>query len=302
MSHALLKCIETVILGDRQIEVIFKMIKISCEVPTAYLDTLGKQMHYEFCLAHIAEENEQYLKFYQKQVALGRLCILDNGVFELNHAIETSRIMQIYEKLLPAGNVILVAPDAHGDGQKTIYNIKNFIQEVGPQENRRRIMGVVQGRDLEEWLWCYDQLAHNPDIEVIGTPYILNFPVLNLSLSKPSAVISKTKTQMFSRIKLYEILMERNKLCDKPHHLLGTSDPYELYFQSAIPQIQTVDTSTPIVQALSFKHLSAHGFFNQEEKEQRPPNYFSFTLNEEMFKICDHNIFVTKIWARGRDI
>ena len=64
------------------------MLEIAAEMPNSCLETFGDMFDYEFCLTHMAEQNQQYLDFYKKQNAKGRLSILDNSVFELGKAVE----------------------------------------------------------------------------------------------------------------------------------------------------------------------------------------------------------------------
>jgi len=266
------------------------MIQLACECPHSYLRTHGNLLDYEFCLTHMAEQNESYFNFYKEQNAKGRLTILDNSVFELGVPVEPERIMKVYAQFPKPENVVVVCPDVFNDGAKTLLQAKEFSTQVGPSVRK---MAVAQGTTWEEWLNCYEALANDSDIEIMGVTYDATY------LSDPGRDLSKTQNQMITRIRLFEKLEILGSLVDKHHHLLGTSDPIELFYQSECKQIRTCDTSFPFVQAIKGKQLRANGLNIRENKEKRPDNYFDLPHDPKVAAIASYNIGQMQLFALG---
>jgi hypothetical protein len=273
-------------------------IRLAVEMPHAYLDEHGELFHYEFCLTHMAEQSEKYLNFYLKQNAAGRITILDNSVFELGKPVNTDRVLAIYNKFQNKDNVVIVAPDAFGDGPKTIQQFDEFINELsGKLPDGVKVMGVAQGKDFKEWLECYTYLVNHDAVTCVGVPYELKFDIPGYLIP---AGASQTRQKMWRRIFLFQKLQDIDALGFKWHHLLGSSDPFELYYQSSITEIKTMDTSTPYVEAvMGLPALTEHTFDNSE-KQKRPDDYFDKEFYESISITAKLNIMVMKLWASGR--
>lgn len=282
-------------------------IQLAYEMPHSYLSRFG-ETPYQFCLTHLAEQNKEYLKFYVEQARKGKHVILDNSVFELGKAVETERILDIYQQFPDNSDICLVAPDAFSDGPATEDAVKSFISELKGKygHDLPQIMGVVQGKDWDEWLKCYVELTSNQDITKIGIPYHITFDVPGYGYYNSSGIefgehLSHTRKEMMRRIFLFEKLMDLNELNEgSDHHLLGTSDPLELYYQSAIDCIKSCDTSVPFVQAWADASLTQMGLPDGKDKVKRPENYFDLPYDAQTAGRVSCNLTFMKMWARGR--
>ena len=161
-------------------------------------------------------------------------------------------------------------------------------------------MAVAQGKTWEEWSDCYRYLSTHHAVDIIGTTYDIEFDVPGYFAS-PVDTISDTRKKMWRRIFLFQKLKDLGWLVDKKHHLLGSSDPYELYFQSSVKQIETMDTSIPFVEGLQL-HTFDRNSFKNFNKLKRPIDYFDCNPSEQHFQNSfSLNIFRMKMWAQGRD-
>jgi len=282
------------------------MIRLATEMPNICLNTHGNLFNYEFCLTHMAEQSNEYLEFYLNQNKKGRLVILDNSVFELGKSVSPERIWNVYLKFERKDMVVLVCPDVFGNGLESIKKTNEFIDWVRIQSTldvngkkfckMPRLMAVAQGKDWDEWYHCYCTFADMKEIEIIGATYDIEFDI-------PGYVVdfdcSLTRQQMWKRIYLFEKLLDMGELRYKWHHLLGSSDPLELYYQSSIPQVKTMDTSIPFVEGLMGRKITETEFL-ANKKNKRPKNYFDVQPTEDAIKLIEYNIKQMKLWARGR--
>lgn len=97
--------------------------------------------------------------------------VLDNGAFELGKSIELSTLLDI-AKAINADELVL--PDVFRDMDETIKRTEEAIlvidkyKEKGLIRPDLKLMAVPQGKDLYEWLTCFDTFLKNPKIDVIA--------------------------------------------------------------------------------------------------------------------------------------
>jgi len=216
---------------------------ISHEAPISIFDRVQLLTDYDYALVHLFEENENYYERFAKAKNLNREIILDNSIFELGTAFDSTKFALWIEKLQPTYYII---PDSLEDLHGTITNFDEWKKTYGNLPGKT--IGVVQGRTYQEVVECYDYLVDKVDKIAISfdysffedwkTMYDLNFP-------------TKYHQWMYGRQTLLQTMLKNNKIrTDKPHHLLGCGLPQEFKDYRHYNFITSVDTSNPIVHGL----------------------------------------------------
>ena len=130
-------------------------IKLSFECPVKHLDEYAPHMDYDFALAHLVMESDEYREYYLKQ-SKKRLVILDNSMFELGHPLSSKEIADC-AKQINAHEV--VAPD-YLNVEQTVNAVQELKIELDKQQIKADVLGVCQGQSFEEWIHCHRQLIH----------------------------------------------------------------------------------------------------------------------------------------------
>jgi hypothetical protein len=255
-------------------------MELAFEVPTKHLATLGQHNDYNFTLAHLVKD-PTYLAHYQKS---NKYTITDNSAFELNTPLSAEEVVSAAQ-LLDADEI--VAPDAFGSAMKTIKATNDFIDYLKTSGNlgKYKVMGVVQGANVPDWVNCLVHMRDNKHIDVIGFSYV--------------GCKSFNKDLANARIQAVHLATHSSTgNLKKPIHLLGMgNNPIELKLQKNIPTVRSCDTSLPIVQGLSNNKLHAtSGLIGP--KLARPDNYFDVDINREQMDAIVHNISTMKEWVK----
>lgn len=252
---------------------------LSFELPHSQLNTLGKHNDINFTLAHLVD-NEEYLTHYRDST---KYTICDNSAFELQRPLSPPEVVRA-ASLLKAQEVI--APDSFGSGNATIKSTNEFIKYLDDSGNlgKFKVMAVVQGANVPDWVNCMMHLRDNKHIDVIGFSYVgcKTFNA-NLSDARIGAVRFAT-SEIIGNLK-------------KPIHLLGMGgNPTELIAQKDVENVRSCDTSIPIVQGLACdKFCPQKGLLGK--KLSRPENYFEVTPSIEQMDAIIHNISTMKQWV-----
>lgn len=138
--------------------------------PISALDDIGYIFKEHFLLAHI--KSEKYWTYYRllKNSRVGYYIILDNGAYE-KKSVSPEELM--YKAYLVGANEVIV-PDKLSDKQETLKLIETFTNLIN-KTNNIRYMFVPQGKTLEEWKECFDEIVRKYEklIDVIGIPKVL---------------------------------------------------------------------------------------------------------------------------------
>lgn len=252
---------------------------LTFELPHKYLKTLGNHNDINFTLAHLVD-NEEYVTHYRES---NKYTITDNSAFELQKPLPAPTVVKAAQ-LLKAQEI--VAPDSFGSGHETIKATNEFIKYLEDSGNlgKFRVMGVVQGANVPDWVSCMVHLSQNPHIDVLGFSYIgcKSFDA-NISNARIGAVRMATN-EYIGNLK-------------KPIHLLGMGgNPLELTLQKEVENVRSCDTSMPIVQGLACdKFCPNKGLLGP--KLPRPEDYFEATTTQEQLHAIVHNIITMKQWV-----
>lgn len=236
-------------------------MKIAHEAPLSIFNKVQEVTDYDYALVHLFEENEKYFNHFKRALEKGREVILDNSVFELGTAFNKDKYYEWIEKLIPTHYII---PDVLEDAEATVSNVKHW-QHIPLSKT----IGVVQGKSIEEVIWCYQEIEPLVDKVAISFDYSF-FIDEDLNGRLPT----KYHHYMYGRDALLNYMLNIAEVInkDKPHHLLGCGLPQEFEAYRDYKWIDSLDTSNPVVAGL--KGIRYNGTAGLEDK----PTEKLFTL------------------------
>ncbi len=213
-------------------------MKVSHEVPRCLLTASSEFNDYDYCLPHLLDKHADYRQFFLDSRERDRFIIMDNGLFEgVTHTIEDLR-----EKIKLIEPDIFIVPDEWNNKTITAKNAKHWMQYELPE--RTNLMVVMQGTTISE----IHQLYHHC-VDLGYTHFAFNHSSVVYHVLCPTENL--IANQAVGRVLLLENMKHENLI--KPHHyihLLGCSVPQEFGWYDGHPQIESIDTSNPIMAAL----------------------------------------------------
>lgn len=234
------------------------MVKVAHESPISIFNLVRSNTDICYALVHLFEENEEYYQKFVESVNLGREVILDNSIFELEEAFDADKFASWVSKLNPTWYIV---PDKLEDKDNTISQFIDFTTKYNNLPGKS--IGVVQGKNYEEVVECYNVMSKHADMIAISFDY-----------SFFEDLFPNEQTKFHKWVKGRQYLIQKledegviNK--DKPHHLLGTGLPQEFEFYKNKPYIYSCDTSNPVIHGLLGKkyQLDDKGIYCLDNKE-----------------------------------
>jgi len=235
------------------------MVKIAHESPKSIFDTIQKFTDYDYALVHLFEEDEEYLKAFEKAVSKGREVILDNSIFELEEAFDADKFAGWVERLRPTWYIV---PDALEDAARTCTQMELWNIQHGNVPGKK--IGVVQGKTYNEIVQCYNYLDKDAKVDMIAISF--DYSYYTKSVPHPNKYVS----WMLGRVKLLGDLLKDGVINEnKPHHLLGCGLPQEFqYYKHAdYKWIYSLDTSNPIVHGIKGITYTDQGLWSKESQK-----------------------------------
>lgn len=213
-------------------------MQIAHEAPLCMMRRVRGVTDYCYALVHLFEECEEYYNYFVESKLQGRKVLLDNSIFELGTAFDSTKFAEWITKLEPTEYIV---PDVLESSEGTINNFKNWISTYNLPGKK---IGVVQGKTYQELYDCYKFMSEYADKIAISFDY----SYYQLTAAGSNKYIRYSE----GRYKLINALISDGIFnTKKPHHLLGCSLPYEFgyygYFPSTYSFIESVDTSNPVV-------------------------------------------------------
>jgi hypothetical protein len=146
-----------------------KNIDVSVIAPPDYLDAFVAQEPAR--VHHVAAQqvltNAAYRAFFHREAQRGAEIVVDNGVFELGHALPTTDLIAA-ARAVEAREIIL--PDVMRDGSATIKASDEAAREIRDLSDEFRLCVVLHASDDQEWLRCYDYFVSSDYAEAIALP------------------------------------------------------------------------------------------------------------------------------------
>ena len=118
-------------------------MKVSHEVPVALIKSSPQFNHYDYCLPHLLDQNEDYLNYFKWAKENDRYIIMDNSLHELGHAYDTDRLLHWVEYFEP--NEFIV-PDVWQDMEASLENAAEWAQIKLPYYTTK--VAVVQAKSF----------------------------------------------------------------------------------------------------------------------------------------------------------
>ena len=242
---------------------------------------------YDYALLHLFDEQPEYLKFYQESSTMGRKVLLDNSAFELGDAMTSEKLMEGIEKCNPTWFVV---PDALNNAELTIQRWEEWQKATGGKY--KGAIGVVQGKTWEDYKECYKYFSDKAD--KIALPMIVVGCFDGYTEGGPfDRWIGRTHV-------IRELMREGIWNFDKPHHLLGATNPIE--FLDPIYKFkcfESVDTSSPIMAAINGTSYGVMGL--KEKPKGKLYEFINFDMPEGMKALAYKNITMFKNFVNATD-
>ena len=224
---------------------------ISHESPLSLLKDSLSYNDYDYILVHLLEQEPEYLDFFESStLRMGRKSLMDTSIFELGSAFDTDKYATWVDRINPTEYIL---PDVLEDYEGTIESSRKFQQKFGKLLKGKQI-GVVQGKSFEEIKSCYRVLDRELNVDKIAISF--DYSYYRTLFPHPNKWVSF----MMGRVMLIGMLFEDGLAFNrnKPHHLLGCSNPLEFKFykHSDFDFIESIDTSSPVVHGLYSKRYS----------------------------------------------
>lgn len=260
-------------------------MQIAHECPLILMTDSRGWTDYDYALAHLFRTNKQYYQHFVDSLQLNRHVILDNGIFETGEAMPMDEYSYWITQLQPTEYVI---PDVLRDSKQTIENCERWMSTYAHQFSCITI-GVVQGRNYDDIIWCYNKLAKLVDKVAFNYSFYERF-------------IKIDNEYMSSRQQLLYMLDQDNILIDMPHHLLGCPAPQELqayYGSSKLNQvIKSIDTSNPIVAGLNNIRYNMTGL--NTKLQGKLVDYMDLPeITSEQYDTIRYNVSQFRKWCKG---
>ena len=221
------------------------MIAIAHESPNSIFKEVQKLTDYDYALVHLLAENEEYCNHFIEAKEKGREIILDNSIFELGTAFDSSKFAYWVEKLQPTYYIV---PDSLDNFGKTVSNYFDFCRDYKNLPGKK--IGVLQGKTYQELIDCYKSIA-KMGVDMIAVSF--NYKYYEECFDGVDS--EKLSKWCLGRILFLSELVEE-KFFDKtiPLHLLGCSLPQEFtVYRDNIDigqHIYSVDTSNPVIHGM----------------------------------------------------
>lgn len=241
---------------------------ISHEAPLALMPFIRPALDYDYALVHRLT-NRKYLKYFEHSIKIGRKVILDNSLFELGEAFDSTEYIRWIDTLNPSE---VIAPDVFNGGSKNVLSFKLFKNQFEQRLRSAKLIGVIHAPTENE---LFDQaVSFSTMIDKIAIPFGSKAFEHSLSTEKYCSpnLSEKLKDDLLFRKSVNRFIFIKERLIPKMlqsrpkirFHLLGLYYPYEyqLYNEFLGPKervfIETVDTSHPVAHALESGKYSAH--------------------------------------------
>lgn len=260
-------------------------IEVSHESPISILDKSLTYNDYAYALVHLFDSHPEYYKFYKNLVDTTDVpVLLDNSIFELKKAFDPSKYAEWIDKLQP--NYYIV-PDVLESCPDTIQHWKRWCTEYETSTEALRI-GVVQGRDWNELVRCYNFMKDQAEYIAISFDYSY---YTYTGLVEDDYASNDLVRWCSGRKRFIRQLIDEGYWCwEKPHHLLGCSlaREFRYYVDNNIYNIKSCDTSNPVVAAIKGLKYNDDNGLNRKPKTMLA-DLIETEMDDDQMELLDYN-------------
>ncbi|MFF4323746.1 hypothetical protein [Streptomyces sp. NPDC001568] len=255
-------------------------IEFSAIAPSAYLEAFVGQDPAR--VHHVAAQhvlsNETYRDFFRREAERGAEIIVDNGVFDLGHALPTVDLVKAAQAV-KAQEIIL--PDVMRDGPATITASERAAREIRELAGDDfRLCAVLHAGSDEEWKRTYDTLLSSDYVGAIALP----------ASRRPAPLDQLCRTRWAATL----YLEERGLVDDRIVYRLlglGRTGHLELVEQREHEWIASVDGAAPVILGAMGIAMLPGGPY---EKPSTPRIENLGTIPESRFDLIRSNIAVVR--------
>jgi len=137
--------------------------------PIPQLRAYAGSSPYHLILQHLVSD-PTYASFYKEREQAGDFIILDNSIIEQGFASPLEAIDKAAQTIIPDE---IVLGESWKDSEGTIRAVENGISFAQSHGWKCRLMAVIQGHDLSDWLHCFERLLNYPEVQTFGIPRLL---------------------------------------------------------------------------------------------------------------------------------
>jgi len=254
---------------------------VNHEVPRCLLKVSPEFNEYDFCLPHLLDQDKDYLSYFKWAKEQGRYIVMDNSLHELKdinggHGYNHDRLRYWINELEP--NEFIV-PDVWMDCPKTVAQAKYWKQY--PYPTNTKPITVIQGHNEHEAYLCADLLyglGYNKLCVSYGATWYNDFfPHSNVDMGKA-----------LGRVRFVQDLLQLKHLKGLKLHLLGCTIPSEFGWYDNHPQIESIDTSNPVMAALEGIKYKEHGLNSKPKANMN--DHFDMEYGELDYNMVSYNV------------
>ena len=242
---------------------------VSHEVPRCLLTAQYEFNDYLYCLPHLLDKDKEYQEFFLEAKHKGDYIIMDNSLHELGEAYDHKRLLHWIQELEPDEFIV---PDVWMKQSQTCAQAKYWLQYKYPKKTT--ITAVVQGEDESSAYLCAMLLKD------------LGYQKLNISYGATwygDTALDKA----LGRIKFVKRLLSDFNFKDIKFHLLGCAVPQEFGWYNNHPQIESIDTSNPIMAAIDGNMYTEQGLIKKPKSNMNEE--YEIMFEEFDYRTVIHN-------------
>ena len=265
-------------------------MQIAHECPLVLMEDSRDWTDYDYALAHLFKSNKQYYQYFVDSLKLGRTVIMDNGVFETGTPMPLKELAHWVDKLQPTEYII---SDVLENNVQTIENCEKWCSLYKDRFSSSISIGVAQGQNYNDFIWCYNQLVGLVDKIAISFDYKWYRELA----PHPNQYVS----WMLGRVLLVNRMIQDGVLATSiPHHFLGVSLPIEGKFYNQYQWLESLDTSSPVVHGiLGITYEKNFGLYHKES--QHLDKIIDCVLTEEQMNRISYNVHeFRKYWTGNK--
>lgn len=239
-----------------------------------------------YIIGQYYRKNTTYREYVWKAKEQCRFLILDNGVGDEGEVLTNEELFALTLEIEPNEVIPL---DVLYDSCKTIENFNQFVEWLKEAREynhllQTNLLGVPQGKDWKDWLFCYRYMLSSRYTSCIGLskkaiPYIMGIDDIKQS-----------------RWKVYTYLSMKN-LIKKDLHFLGQGDVTEFTRYRGRRHMRSTDSCYPILAAINGIDLSDTEHF---KRIPTPSDYFDLKIDDSCNELIDKNIAFLKQCCKSK--
>jgi len=200
-------------------------MRLALECPTRLLGHVQPMADFDFVLAHLVLQDEQYAEHYRKSK---KVKFVDNSVNELG---EPGSLEDMATAMEAVGGNYIISPDWLGQNKRTVEAYRECAERFGKEYT----IGVLQGSTFEEALACASVYKGS----MIAVPY----DVCSSKEDSPE-VMALRRIAVVDRLPV-----------DTGIHLLGFTTLEELELYAGFNHVVSIDTGIPVLLGLQEKSI-----------------------------------------------